>query len=77
MLENCVYCGGFAHDTPGKYKGYPCGFCNGRGLVEPESNWVKSQPVIQHRHRSKLKDNLLTLISIAVLAWGIGYILFI
>lgn len=53
-LENCVVCGGFAHNTPGVYKPFnmnsgPCGFCKGTGLVSPEINWVLDPQPVQVR----------------------------
>lgn len=50
--ENCIHCGGSVHGTPGRSNGYPCGFCDGSGLVLPEVNWGKPEPQQRHSRRS-------------------------
>lgn len=46
QLENCVYCGGDAHDTSGIYtmngKAYKCAWCNGTGKVPIDTQWDKN-----------------------------------
>lgn len=47
-IENCVYCGGDTAKTPGVYvnsnskTGWPCGYCNGTGIVPTNSQWIQT-----------------------------------
>lgn len=80
MPENCVQCGGFAHDTPGKYNGWPCGFCKGTGLVPDNTQWA--QPVVRTPRPRRFRligltlDSYLTIGAVVSLLWAIWYIFF-
>jgi len=76
-MENCIYCYGTGQNP--QYKDFPCGFCKGTGKVAEGVQWAK--PVVPETRRRRIRilgrpvDDYITWGAIALLLWGLGYII--